>query len=136
MNSLAQYTQALRPRADALCTALRREAERLFGADIAAGCTPDTAVYRLQRDPAAGADSLVGEWQDARGHPIGMLVFHPDGSCFGEYDIVRMHPRDKRWFVEAVEAWAGAADAGPDAGSQTGDAAGTVRADVRLLAAP
>jgi hypothetical protein len=127
MNSIEQHTQALRPRADALCTALRREAARLFGADTAAGCAPDTAVYRLERDPAAGADSLVAEWQDARGYRIGMLVFHPDGSCFGEYDIGRMHPRDTRWFVEAVEAWAGAPDCG--------DAA-SVRADLRLLAAP
>jgi hypothetical protein len=69
----------------------------------------------------------VGEWLDERGYRIGMLVFHPDGSCFADFDVVRMHPVDARWFVEAVEAWAGAPD---------GDDSAAVRADLRLLAAP
>lgn len=124
MNSLQQRMTALRPRAEVLCAALRREAERLFGAGVLDTCIPDAAVFRLERDVASGADTLVGEWQDGRGYRIGMLVFHGDGSCFAEFDLVRMHPEDSRWFVEAVEAWAGAPD-----GS-------AVRADVRLLAMP
>ena len=87
----------------------------------------DTAAYRLERDPASGDDSLVGEWHDARGYRIGMVVFHGDGSCFAEFDIVRAHPRDARWFVEAVEAWSGPPD------RETG---ADVRAELRLLAAP
>jgi hypothetical protein len=127
MDALQQKIQALRPRAQALCAALRREAEALFGAGAAAGCTLEEMSFRLERDPACGADSLVGEWRDDRGYGVGMLVFHPDGSCFGEFDLVRMHPHRGRWFVEAVEAWAGPED---------GTDAGIVRADLRLLAAP
>lgn len=126
MDVLQHRIQALHPRAEALCAALRGEAERVFGAEAAAGCTPKTAVFRLERDPASGADSLVGEWQDEHGHRLGMLVLHPDGGCFGEFDLVRMHPHKPGWFVEAVEAWAGAAGRGTDA----------VCADLRLLAAP
>lgn len=127
MDRLQQQIDALRPRAEALCTALRATAAELFGEPEAiAGCVPDGARYRLRQDPASGADSLVAEWLDARGYPIGMLVFNADGSCFGEYDVVRAHPQKPRWFVEAVEAWAGA-EGGPDGGR--------VQADVRLLAA-
>jgi hypothetical protein len=127
MDALQHKIQALRPRAEALCTAMRRAAEELFGADSAAGCTLEQVSFRLERDPACGKDSLVGEWQDDHGHGVGMLVFHPDGSCFGEFDLVRMHPHSGRWFVEAVEAWAGAT------GAEDG---GTIRTDLRLLAAP
>jgi hypothetical protein len=123
MDSLQQRIAALRPRAEALCAALRREAERWFGAGVLAACVPDAAAYRLERDAASGADTLLGEWLDGRGYRIGMLIFHADGSSFAEFDIVRAHPKDPRWFVEAVEAWAGA----PDANS-------CVRADLRLLA--
>ena len=127
MDGLQQRVTALHPRAEALCAALRREAERLYGAGVLDACVPGDAAYRLERDAASGTDTLVGEWQDARGYRIGMLVFHGDGSCFAEFDLVRMHPEDPRWFVEAVEAWAGAPD---------GDAGGDVRADLRILAAP
>jgi hypothetical protein len=127
MDALQHRIQALQPRAEALCAALRGEAERVFGAEAAADCTPGTAVFRLERDPASGADSLVGEWQDEQGYRIGMLVFHLDGSCFGERDLVRMHPHKQGWFVEAVEAWAGPAN---------GTDAGVVHAELRLLAAP
>lgn len=126
MDTLQQRTEELRPRIDALCQALRGAAAELFGDVAIAGCTPAAALYRLERDPASGHDSLLGEWQDSNGHRIGMFVFHGDGSCFGEYDIVRAHPRDARWFVEAVEAWASAPD-GPDQGA--------VCAELRLLAA-
>jgi hypothetical protein len=128
METLQQLTEALRPRADALCAALRGSAAGLFDEpDMLAGCTADSAEYRLQRDPASGTDSRVAEWRDARGYRIGMLVFHGDGSCFGEFDIVRMHPTRPRWFVAAVEAWAGA---------ETGADGGRVRTDFSLLEAP
>ena len=133
MDCLQQRINELRPRADALCAALRREAERWFGTGVLAGCVPDGAAYRLERDAASGAETLVGEWLDARGYRIGMLVFHGDGSCYAEFDLVRMHPEDPRWFVEAVEAWAGAATG---AAADAAAGGGTPRADLRLLAAP
>ena len=66
---------------------------------------PAAARYRLGRDPASGEHSLMGEWRDGRGQKQGSLVFHTDGSFFVEYDVVRAHPKDPRWFVEAVNAW-------------------------------
>jgi hypothetical protein len=81
---------------------------------------PSQALYHLDRDPASGTDSLVGEWRDPKGQRLGNLVFHADGTFFVEYDVVRAHPGDRRWFVEAVNAW------GRDA---------EIRAEPRLLPA-
>jgi hypothetical protein len=127
MTSLRHQIDRHAPRAQALCEALRRKAAGLFDEDVIAACTADTATYQLQRDPASGRDALMGEWLDARGQRLGMLVFHAEGNCFGEYDIVRMHPTDRRWFVEAVEAWCGPPDAADG---------GAPRAELRLLEAP
>jgi hypothetical protein len=127
MSTLQQLTDKHLPRAIELCRALRAGADELFGEGVIDGCDAGTAAYRLERDPASGRDSLVGEWLDPHGHPRGMMVFHPDGACFGEYDIVRMHPTKTRWFVEAIEAWGGS----PDEQDR-----GVIRAELRLLAAP
>jgi len=92
--------------AQVLCERLRVEAAKLgFPADGLSIRGPDCAVFRLERDLASGSDSLLGEWLDARGYRIGMLLFHGDGSFFAEHDIVRQHPTDPRWFVEAVNVW-------------------------------
>ena len=83
--------------------------------------TRRTAAYRLERDPACGEHSLIGEWRDFQGQKLGGLVFHEDGSFFVEYDVIRTHPRDDRWFVEAVNAWGRGTD---------------IRAEPRLLPLP
>jgi hypothetical protein len=127
MDALQSQIAFRRSRAEALCRALRHKAASLFGEDPIPGCTVEAASFRVGRDPASGADALVGEWHDDQDRRLGMLVFNGDGSCFAEFDIVRMHPEDSRWFVEAVEAWAGAHE-GPDGGG--------VRADFRFLAMP
>ncbi|MDJ0738507.1 MAG: hypothetical protein QNJ91_02260 [Gammaproteobacteria bacterium] len=82
---------------------------------------PDDAVFRLQRDPSDGRDSLVGEWRDECGIKFGELLFHADGSFFVEHDIGRPHPAKPRWFVEAVNAW----------GRE-----GQIKAEARLLRMP
>ncbi len=38
------------------------------------------------------------------------MLFHADGSFFAEYDVIRDHPGDPRWFVEAVNAWGRGSD--------------------------
>jgi hypothetical protein len=92
--------------AESVCAAMSAAADRLgFAPGLVAIPDPAAARYRLERDPVSGEDSLVGEWRDARGQKQGGLVFHADGSFFAEYDVVRAHPADSRWFVEAVEAW-------------------------------
>ena len=83
--------------------------------------SPDEAVYRLERDPYNGEDSLVGEWRDDRGLKFGQLLFHADGSFYVEQDVARLHPRKSKWFVEAVNAW----------GRE-----GQIKAEARLLPMP
>lgn len=105
----------------AVCRALSDEMTKLgFAPGSVPIGAPGSASYRLNRDPASGLNSLVGEWRDTRGQKLGGLVFHADGTFFVEYDVVRPHPRDPRWFVEAVNAW------GRDA---------EIRAEPRLLPA-
>jgi hypothetical protein len=106
MNTLQQRLEVCGPLAQALCSALGGELEKLgFATGSVPIGRPETAIYHLERDPAAGTNSLCGEWRDNHGHRIGMLLFHADGSFFAEHDVVRVHPRDGRWFVEAVHAW-------------------------------
>lgn len=92
--------------AQAICSTLNEEVTKLGfpqGKVLIAAHTD--AEYRLDRDPASGEDSLVGVWRNADGYKCGELLFHADGTFFAEYDVVRVHPRKPRWFVEAVTAW-------------------------------
>ncbi|MEZ5588893.1 MAG: hypothetical protein R3E46_17645 [Sedimenticolaceae bacterium] len=66
---------------------------------------PEDAMYRLERDPYSGTESLVGEWRDECGMKRGELKFHADGTFFVEQDVTRVHPRRAHWFVEGVTAW-------------------------------
>ena len=91
---------------EAICKALQAEALKLgFGQSA----LPDIDWRRLKfsvgQDPADGKDCLTGEWRNPAGHRIGQIQFNVDGSFFAEHDIVLAHPSDKRWFVEAIEAW-------------------------------
>lgn len=96
----------LGPRAAAVCQALSAEVDKLgFEPGTIAIGQPETARFRLDPDPASGDHSLLGEWRDGHGNRVGMIVFHADGSFFAEHDVVRAHPRNGRWFVEAVNAW-------------------------------
>ena len=91
------------PLAHAICRAMQQEVIRL---GIGSVCVddPSNAEYRLSRDPASGQDSLLGEWRDPQGQKQGELTFHADGSFYAEYDVIRVHPRNDRLFVEAVNA--------------------------------
>ncbi|MES9990908.1 MAG: hypothetical protein ABW098_03080 [Candidatus Thiodiazotropha sp.] len=82
---------------------------------------PQDANYRLERDPASCEYSLVGDWLSEQGLKLGTLLFHADGSFYVEQDVVRPHPRQNGWFVEAVNAWG------------RGD---EIKAEARLLAMP
>lgn len=97
------------PLALAIRDALQEQVERLgFPPDAPDAIVIDdplAASYRLERDPASGEYSLLGEWRDQRGQKLGSLVFHADGTFFVEYDVIRRHPRRPGWFVEAVNAW-------------------------------
>lgn len=90
---------------------LRDEVEKLgFDESEVMLTGPGDAEYRLAKDPSNGEYSLVGDWRDTNGMKIGNLMFHPDGSFFVEHDVVKTHPSNGKWFVEAVNAWGRGAD--------------------------
>ena len=66
---------------------------------------PDQAEYSLQVDPFDKGETLLAVWKTPSGVRQGELQIRPDGTVFAEMDIVRDHPNDVRWFVEAVTAW-------------------------------
>lgn len=118
MDTARRY-HAIEPLALAVMARLRTETEKL-GLSVVLP-EPAEAAYRLEKDPASGAYSLLGEWRNARGHKQGSLVFHADGTFYVEHDIAQPHPVKKKWFVEVVHAW------GKD---------NEIRAEARLLLMP
>jgi hypothetical protein len=66
----------------------------------------DRATLHTVRDPFTGVDDIRGDWYDGSGQRIGSLQFHRAGTFFAEFDVVKPHSRDPRWFVEGVAAWA------------------------------
>lgn len=95
----------LRGQAESVCERLISEVETVGLEASRINPLVEAADYSLSRDPASGKDSLVGTWRDGSGNKLGEIVFHADGSFFAEYDVICAHPKDSRWFVEAVTAW-------------------------------
>jgi hypothetical protein len=126
MARLEDHVACSLPLIEALCNALRREARSLFSSTHVLIGSPTAARYRIEHDPAEDTESLVGEWFDDHGQRVGMVVCHAGGQGFAEHDIVRAHPHDPRWFVEAVEAWGRAEPETEGGGIQ-------VNAEVRML---
>jgi hypothetical protein len=105
-NNLQERWEQVREVGEAICKALTQEVEKIGLNEKAVLIAPwERARFELQRDPASGQSSLFGLWQDANGHRVGSIIFHCDGTFFAEYDVVEQHPKDQRWFVEAVNAW-------------------------------
>ena len=105
-NNLQERWEQVRELGESICKTLINEVEKIGLKDKALLIAPwERARFELQRDPASGQSSLFGIWQDSNGHRMGSIVFHCDGSFFAEYDVVEQHPKDQRWFVEAVNAW-------------------------------
>ena len=105
-DDLSSRMSELSPLVFAVCRALQDEVRKLgIGPEQLQLQGADQASFRLERDPASGEHSLIGEWRDPRGQKLGSLAFHADGSFFAEQDVVRSHPAKPRWLVEAVTAW-------------------------------
>lgn len=102
-----------------LCAVLSEEA-RLYAHDTAPAIRLDEAVFTWVVDPANGLPGYEGVWRDAQAQKRGSLTINSDGSFHGEFDLLVLHPKKPRWFIEAVTVW------GRD---------GVVKAEPRLLAA-
>ncbi|MFM8333745.1 MAG: hypothetical protein ACKN9T_18880 [Candidatus Methylumidiphilus sp.] len=96
-----------RPLGEAICAQIIAEIRKLGFAENRMPTFPDYAQvsFTTTKDPYSGQDSLIGTWRDSQGQRVGELKFHGDGSFYAEYDVVRPHPTNHRWFVEAVVAW-------------------------------
>lgn len=94
-------------RAESVCARLMSEMHKLgfLPGQLAHVPAFEQASAETSRDPYSGEETLCLYWKDARGHRIGELKFHGDGSFYAEYDVVQPHPKDPRWFVEGVVAW-------------------------------
>lgn len=105
-NDLQAHIDSVSLLAQAICAALDQELQKMgFAQGKVLVAEPGDAEYRQELDPASGKNGLVGVWRNADGYKCGELLFHTDGSFFAEYDVIRVHPRKPRWFVEAVTAW-------------------------------
>jgi len=102
-----------------LCAILTQEAAR-YTPEARQPILLDAVVFTRVLDPANGLPGYVGILRNAQAQKCGSLVFNSDGSYYAEFDVLVLHPRKPRWFVEAVVVW------GRD---------GKVTAEPRLLAA-
>jgi hypothetical protein len=94
-------------RAENICARLLNEMHKLGFLPEQLTQTPrfEQACLETSKDPYSGKDTFCLYWKDRRGHRIGEMKFHGDGSFYAEYDVVQPHPTDPRWFVEGVVAW-------------------------------
>ncbi|CAI8718541.1 hypothetical protein [Methylocaldum szegediense] len=107
METIESMVKACQPLGDAICARLIREIHELgfLPEQIAATPVYREARFENSRDPFSGQYTLCAYWHSPKGHRVGELKFHADGSFFAEYDVCLPHPKDPRWFVEAVVAW-------------------------------
>lgn len=102
---MVRLEQAL-PLVRAVCATLNAEFHKLgFTGDVLDESALESARFSLKRDTFTGESSLEGLWTNDHGHRVGSILVHADETFFAEYDVVKPHPNDRRWFVEAVTAW-------------------------------
>jgi hypothetical protein len=91
---------------EAICSAIEHEIQKIgFKHPETLTAQFDQAEFELTSDPYDGQDSLKGIWFNPQRHTIGSVLFYADGTFYAEYDVVRPHPTDRRWFVEAITVW-------------------------------
>lgn len=87
-----------------VCAAMRVKACKFGFAAQAEQIDAQHLLFDVLPD-SLGNETLRGIWRGKEGWRCGQVLFHADGSFFGEFDIVCAHPQEPAWFVEAVEAW-------------------------------
>lgn len=90
-----------------ICQSMLQAIEKMGFSELESMNKPifDKAVFSLHQDPFTQEENLTGYWYDDYQQRIGNIQFNSDGSFYAEYDIVRLHPSKKNWFVEAMSAW-------------------------------
>jgi hypothetical protein len=84
---------------------LHRQLEK-NGIELSAGGIPAELGYcELRRDSFDGSEPFYAEWHDEKDRKLGEIIVQTGGQFFAEFDVLKNHPSDKRWYVEAVTAW-------------------------------
>jgi hypothetical protein len=97
--------EAERPTLEAVWNTLRQTLALQGFGDAMSAIPRKLSRYELRRDAYDGSESLYGEWRTDEGKLLGTILVHATGQVFAEFDVLRPHPSDRRWFVEAVTAW-------------------------------
>jgi hypothetical protein len=63
------------------------------------------AQFETSKDPYSGEMTRQSKWIGADGARVGEIKIHGDGSFYGEFDVLRPHPRNSDWFVESIVVW-------------------------------
>ena len=106
MNKEVQgHLESVRQTGEAVCNAVHQEIVKLGLQETVDEPRLDEAEYILSPDPMNGKNSLMGTWRNLKGQKCGEIVFHADGTFYAEYDVVKPHPTNSRWFVEGIAAW-------------------------------
>lgn len=63
------------------------------------------AEYETSKDPFSGELTRQSKWLDTDGSRVGEIKIHGDGSFYGEFDVLRSHPRNPDWFIESIVVW-------------------------------
>ena len=66
---------------------------------------PSLAEFTIEQDPFDQSKTLKGTWRDGQGMPQGEIQLRENGTVYAEINVIRAHPKDSHWFVEAVTAW-------------------------------
>lgn len=104
------FAPDLPPAVDALLQrinlSLAREIHKLgfLPGDVFMPAAAETGIDAV-KDPYTGAENWRAVLRDGAGNKLGQIQFNSDDSFFAEFDLVRPHPKDPRWFVEGVVAW-------------------------------
>jgi len=106
---ISSYLKQYQPQIEAIFISFEDNYQKTgFNGELLPG--EDGIEYSLIKDDFSGEMSLQGVWNNKAGYKQGMMLFHPDGNFFAEYDVIQPHPKKKQWFVEAITVWGKGAD--------------------------
>jgi len=89
-----------------ICHAMNTEMNKIANSDeYKLNICFEDLSFSISKDSYAQKDSLEGFWVGPQKNRIGSIVFHGDGTFYAEHDVIKAHPANKKWFIEAVTAW-------------------------------
>lgn len=86
-------------KASGLIQRVCEEIEQLGFSNDSETVIPDLAgaQFETSQDPYSGELTRQSKWLDTDGSRVGEIKIHGDGSFYGEFDVLRPHPRNPEW---------------------------------------